>query len=217
MPRRARLAPVPAPWPLPYADIRALVVATAGTLCRARGFDVDDLVHDVVARIARNQRTASRYDARRSAPSTYVVRVTRSTVGHWLRRLRVEARVMEQEHQQPDDDTGEVVDAPDEHGLDDEQATRLGAVLDDARRVLGDASIGLQTLVAWLMHDRDVMPLALRCGLTEQALWRYLCLLLKRLELQGMWTAVWSRQRSYAVRRLRKLREQLGEVEVRRG
>lgn len=190
------------------AQIRSLVIASAGQLCRQRGWEVDELVQDVVLELLRLARTRSRYDAARGAWSTYVTRVCRSVVGDRLARLRCEARAAEVLEREAGGALG--VASPDEGGLDDEQAARLDAVRADTARVL--TPVGYQAVLAWMLHGREVVGLASMSGVDELTLWRYLALQLGRLRCGAApeWVQLWERHRAYAVRRLRGARQERG-------
>ena len=191
------------------AQVHSLVIASAGQLCRQRGWDVDELVQDVVLELLRLARTRSRFDPGRGAWSTYVTRVCRSVVGDRLARLRCEARaaqVLEREA----GGTSIMGASPDEGGLDDEQAARLDAVRADTARVL--THVGYQAVFAWMLHGREVAGLAAMSGVDELTLWRYLALQLGRLRRGAApeWVQLWERHRAYAVRRLRGVRQERG-------
>ncbi len=193
-----------------HERIRRIVQQRCARLCRDRAWDVDDLVHDVILALARKQESRrSRYDPARSAVSTYVVRVTNGVVGHRLARCRVE---MGSEVEADEDGAS----APDESGLDDLEAQRLGAVLQNAADVLGGHdAIAYRTLVAWLMHDRDAAAISRVAHLRELDVWRYVerTLTVLRRYASQEWRAVWWQHREYCARRKRSARDELERSE----
>lgn len=198
------LRPKPQRHPLDFDQLRALVIGSYGRFCKQRDWDVDDLVHDVAVVILERQFTASAYDARRSAWTTYVTLVTRGVVMNRLERQGVESK-----HAwrfEPDETH---VPSPDGRHLDDEQLGKVRSVLEDARSAL--SPVAFDTVQAWLTHERDVTVMARQTGVSELDLWRYLVLQLSALgqaRKDGPWFELWERQRAYARRRLQQVRSQ---------
>lgn len=178
-------------------QVRATVIVVGGRICRDRGWDVEDLVSDVTLLLLRREHTASRYDAQRGSVDVYLRRVTRSVVGHWLDRERARKRDVRAIPADPEPMT------PDEFGVDDAQRAALVAVLDDARRVVGETAY--RVVVAALLGD-DLVAVAHRAGLALDSVWRYVLLTLVRLEkgADACWRPVWARHRLRVYRQLRR-------------
>lgn len=70
-------------------DVRRLTYRYGGAVCDREGWDVEELIHDVVVAIAIRNRGVCPFDSRKGAFSSYVVRVVRQEVSRRLRREKV--------------------------------------------------------------------------------------------------------------------------------
>ncbi|MFO0749141.1 MAG: hypothetical protein U1F43_26285 [Myxococcota bacterium] len=186
-----------------HGDIRALVIALGVQICRARGWDVEDLVSEVQLALHRKQGTGSRFDPSKSSLSNYIIRVLKNHVGHRLAAERTLSRDPERAGRMPVPQLDELLD---ERGLDDDQHALLAAVLDDARQVLRrEDDIAYRTLVQWLLAEREVADLGQLSGVPERYLLRYVAKLLSRLEREAdpKWRPTWHKHRMHVVRRLK--------------
>ena len=193
-----------------HAAITQMVKVVGTRICRDRGWDLEDLLSDVIVQLLAKQQSArSRFDPTRSPLDFYLRKVVQSVIGHWLEREDAAKRIIVTLEM-------ETYAEPHEGGLDDVEVARLNAVLGDARRVLVDShDTAYRTLVAWLVAE-EVDVIAGLAGLTALDVLRYLAKALSRLERpsQPRWRAMWMRHRVRVYRQIQSERAKGGTVLV---